>query len=363
VVAAALLAGGAARAELTVKIEAGSELDSNVHRVTTERGAQEAAAGGRLGLRLASRVQTGARAALRVSAVAAAKLYPGESASTENVGVLAGDARWDVALGAAAPGVRLSYYDADVAENTGTGAGVDHDFRTGAALAALTLRSDDDHRLELTAGGRFFVYKPDDAFDFHGAQLGAALGRRVRSEDATWELAYAVSYSVSERSYRGKALANLREEDEPPVLHVTDLDRADLFHDLAAEVSYTRAFIASLRYALQYNDSNSYGQSLVRHRVEVSGTAEAFAEIFLTAKVVVVVNQFLDALLLAGDVGTFTTIEDEARNAIILHATRDLGRALTVEARYAFYANPFAEAALEYRRHTLYLGFVYRFGD
>ena len=79
------------------------------------------------------------------------------------------------------------------------------------------------------------------------------------------------------------------------------------------------------------------------------------------AKLVLVVNQFLDALLLTGDVGTFITIEDEARNAAILHLTRDLSSRLTVEARYAFYANPFARASLEYRRHTLYLGLVYTF--
>jgi hypothetical protein len=252
-----------------------------------------------------------------------------------------------------------------VAESTGTGAGLDHDFRTGAAAAALTLRSDDDHRLEVTAGGRFFEYKPDESFDFHGVLLGATLSRRLRSEDATWELAYGVSYTAAERAYRGQALASFC-GDRPIVascLLPTGIDRADLFHDLGLEVSYTRAFIASLRYGLQYNDSNSFGQSLVRHRVEVSGTAELFFDIVLNAKVVLVVNQFLDALLLAGDVGTFITVEDEARNGVILHATRDLGPAVTLEARYSFYANAFAQAALEYRRHTMYLGIVYRLGD
>lgn len=365
-VAGAVLLAGVARADVTVKVEAGTEVDSNVHRITTERGAEEAAAGARLALRVASLFRPAERHLVRISALAAARLFPSSEASNEDVGVLAADARWDVAVGAAAPGLRLSYYDADVASSTGTGAGVDHDFRTGAAAGALTLRSDDDHRLELTAGGRFFQYKPDPDFDFAGVQLGASLGRRLRSEDATWELSWAASYNVAQRAYGGRALANLCPAGQPiapSCLLVTSADRADLFHDLGFEISYTRAFIAALRYALQINDSNSFGQSLVRHRVEVSGTAELFLDIFVTAKVVLVFNRYLDALLLAGDVGTFITIEDEARNGVILHATRDLSRALTLEARYAFYANPFAQAALEYRRHTFYLGLVYRFGD
>jgi hypothetical protein len=171
---------------------------------------------------------------------------------------------------------------------------------------------------------------------------------------------------VSVRDYGGRALANLCRDDEPiapACLLVTEMTRSDLFHDLGAEVAYTGAFIASLRYGLHLDDSNSFGQSLVRHRVELSGTIELFLDVFLNAKVVLIVNRFLDALLLAGDVGTFITIEDEARNGLILHATRDLGPRLTLEARYAFYTNPFAQAVLDYRRHTLYLGLVIRLGD
>ena len=84
-----------------------------------------------------------------------------------------------------------------------------------------------------------------------------------------------------------------------------------------------------------------------------SATTAAVWDVFVTGKLVVQFNQFLDPLLLSGDVGTFVTIEDENRNAVILHATRDIGRRLTAEARYAYYSNPFATEELAFSRHTV----------
>jgi hypothetical protein len=185
----------------------------------------------------------------------------------------------------------------------------------------------------------------------------------VRSADDTAELAYAAGYTFSQRAYDARALANNCDGTiTPDCLDDTELRRADLFHAFFAEITWTRAFILGARYELQLNDSNSYAQSLVRHRLALTGTTELFAEIVLNAQVVLIVNQYLDTLLLAGDVGTFVTIEDEARNALILHLTRELSDNFAVEARAALYTHPFADEGLEYRRMTVYLGFVYDFG-
>ncbi len=358
------LLGVALAADLTLKLEAGSELDTNVYRTTSEASSGVTAAGGRAAARLAASVRPASRALLRVGALAAAKFFP--EANSANIGVVAADVRLDVAVGRLAPGLRLGYYDAEEAGDAAGGGGLDQDFRTGHAAASLTLRTEDDHRLEATAGGRFFVYKPNGDLDFTGAQLGLSLGRRVRLGDGKDELAYGLGYTLSQRAFAGNALANLCADDvpiAPSCLYLTSRARADLFHDAAVELTFTRAFIVGVRYALQLNDSNSFGQSLVRHRVELSGTAGLFWDLYLNAKVVLIVNRFLDALLLSGDVGTFTTIEDEARNAVILHLTRDIDARLTVEARYAFYANPLSSRELAYRRQTMYVGLVVRFGD
>ncbi len=361
----AALLGVALAADLNLKLEAGSEVDTNVHRTTSEGSAPVTAAGARATIRVGASARPGERSLFRMAALAAARVWSGENASSANVAVASADARYDIAFGRLAPGVRASYYEAAEAGSLSGSPGLDQDFRTGSAAATLTLRTEDDHRLEAAAGARFFVYKPNGEFDFTGAQLGATLARRVRLGEGDDELTYALGYTMSQRAFSGQALANQCSPGETIMvkcLYVTTLPRADLFHDAAVEVTWTRAFILGLRYSLQVNDSNSFGQSLVRHRVELSGTTELFADLYLNAKVILIVNQYLDALLLGGDVGTFTTIEDEARNAVILHLTRDVSERVTLEARYAYYANPFASRELAYRRQTFYLGMVVSWG-
>jgi hypothetical protein len=126
---------------------------------------------------------------------------------------------------------------------------------------------------------------------------------------------------------------------------------------------YTGDRIYAGRYELQVLDSNSYGQSLVRHRLELTVTSELAAGVLVTARGVVQYNVFLDAQLVPDDdnAQTFVSIEDENRNALVLHASRELAGGWTAEARYAFYSNEFATEEIRFRRQTGYLGLVYRY--
>jgi hypothetical protein len=356
VVLGALVATAAhADPEWTLQLEAGSELDTNVHRTATDTAPALTAVDGRIGARLGLRARPGADGVLGLQAVAAAKAFVGADASTEDVAMVAADARYDLALGDLAPGLRLSYYDAD--DEGGSGLAV----RTNDAAAALTLRTDGPI-LGASAGYRYFAYKPDASFDFRGGHIGVTAAQRLRPGDATWRLDATLAYSAGLRGYDAPALANVcapSTQVTPSCLVATGFARSDLFHDAAIEVVYTGGVILGARYGLQLNDSNSFGQSLVRHRLELSVTADLVLGLVLTAKGVLQLDQYLDALLLGGDVGTFVSVEDEARNGVILHLTRELDDAWLVEARYAFYANAFASQAVAYQRQTAYLGVVY----
>lgn len=346
----------AADPDVTLKIEAGSEVDSNVHRAPSGSNVQSAA-DGRFGVHLDLLGKAGEHGRYALDAVAAGKAFAGRDASTENVAVTTFDGRYDLDAGLLVPGIRLAYYEAfgDVANVLA--------LRTGDAGASLALHAG-ELRVAPVFGWRFFTYKPDRAFDFDGPHVGLSIGQRVRAEDASWQLAWAAAYSASVRRYGAAVLANFCGAGAPVTpscLSVTTIDRTDLFHDVAVDLTYTGAFILGLRLGLQVNESNSFGQSLVRGRVELSGTAELVWDIVVTARVILQVDSYVDGLLLGGDVGTFTTIEDEARNAVILHVTRDLSDSWALEARLAAYANPFAAEALAYRRETAYLGLVYSF--
>ena len=383
-----LLAGDApatAAPRVSAELEAAGELDSNPHR-EGEGGTQaiEAAGVARTGaqLRLSQRL---GRHAYRVRFAGAVKKFFGEDAEAEDVAVASGDARWNLVTSDenVIVGVRGSYYEAfertttvDVELPDGGTAqrSLDLDFRTGDAAAQLALAGEDGDRLTASAGWRTFHYKPSAAFDFRGPFLGLTwtraweLGDDAQLEDDPRSIETSASLGTQLRGYDGTGYTNICPDyegaDDPELcLVASGRARRDLFHSASMELTYTGRRIVGLRYELHVNDSTSFGESLIRHRVELSGTSALFAGIVGTARLLVQVNQFLDPALRAGDRGTFVTIEDEGRNAVLLHATRDLTDGLAVEARYAFYSNEFSQAETSYRRHVATLGLVVHLGD
>jgi hypothetical protein len=305
---------------------------------------------------------------LQVSAVAAAKKFIGpDHADDEDVAVLTGDVRYDVRA-ASAPlvlGARLAYYDAIERGNPAED-GPDHDFRTGDAALSLTLLGESTQHATLVAGMRAFQYKPAARYDFVGEHAQLEWRKTFEpaedSDEPTWDVG--AWYGLARRAYDDDARADVCAP--APVVDIVEclvrmpgVARVDLAHNAGAELVYTGERIYSARYEATVSLSNSYGESLVRHRLELSATSETFFSVFVTARAVVQVNQFFDPVLLTFDIGKLT-IEDENRNSINLHATRDLGAHWAVEARYAFYSNEFATQALTFRRQTAYLGLVWR---
>jgi hypothetical protein len=352
--------------KLKLALEAGTELDSNPKR-ETESYAPVPAAVGRGGIRFSLGWRPASRRTLQLSAVAAAKKFVGGShADDEDVAVLTGDLRYDQRA-ASAPlvlGARLAYYDA-IERGNPVADGPDHDFRTGDAALSLTLVGENAQHVGLVAGVRAFQYKPAARYDFVGEHAQLEWRKTFEpAEDAdapSWELG--AWYGLARRGYDDDARADVcaPAPQVPPecLVRMPGVARVDLAHNAGAEVVYTGERIYAARYEATVSLSNSFGESLVRHRLELSATSETYFSIFVTARAVVQVNRFFDPVLLTFDIGKLT-IEDENRNSINLHATRDLGTHWSVEARYAFYSNEFATQALVFRRQTAYLGLVWR---
>ena len=228
----------------------------------------------------------------------------------------------------------------------------------------------DQHHVVAAFGYRDFVYKPDSDFDWRGEHLRIGYRNTVWRGDPETEKAASIelgaSYALGRRGYRGAAFANScapGEPIEPQCFMPTDSARADLNHTVSVSAAYTGERIYSARYELQANDSNSFGQSLIRQRLELSLTSELFGSgVFATAKVAVLFNHFLDPLLLARDVSaqTFDSIDDENRNSASVHASRALLGRWSAEARYALFTNEFATQERTFRRQTIYAGLIYK---
>jgi hypothetical protein len=379
VVAAALVGAnpalaGADGAEVT--LEAGSEYDSNVHHTEVVDATTDPVVASplvRFGGRLRRAWRSGQNRRAALAAVVAAKLFAEAEGGSENVTALALDGTYDVGLPArrAVVTARGSYYDAFGVDALGEGPNTARTFAVADGGGALTLAGPGSHRVSAHGGWRHFRYKPDHDFDWNGPTYGLRYATALWRDEADGEadatsVDVVASYRLERRGFQGGAFDNGCAEGtpvEPACFVPTGLSRIDLLHAAAAEITYTGDRMYSGRYEVQVNDSNSFGQSLVRHRFELTLTSELPAEIFATAKLIIQYNTFLDELLLARDVSalTFVSIEDENRNALVLHAARDVTATWTVEARYALFTNEFATEEVKFRRQTGYLGLIYRF--
>lgn len=337
-------------------VEAGAELDSNVQRIEVdpESGADPIAApAGRAGAKFAG---TGERDWGRwtVGGQGLARVVGHPQDLGENVGVVAGEGRWDrgAGQGTARVGVRASYYD--VLPLLGGGAA--RAFAIGGADGLVILGGSGGERFALSAGYRDFRYKPDDDFDWRGLAVGlrfvTPLGRG---------LDLSAGYRLERRGFRGLAFTSGCGPMDPigPTCFVpTSIQRADLHQVAEAEIVYTGDVVAGGGYQLTYNDSSSYGQSLVRHRLSASLTAKLPRRVFATAIATLQLDQYLDPLVLAADVSnqTFTSIEEENRSALSVRLSRRLGGKWAAEARWAFYADSLSQDDLEFRRQLVYGG-------
>jgi hypothetical protein len=388
--AAAIAAGAPARAaaqeagaddevDWNLQIEGGSEYDSNVHRVETSDGRPGNVVGSplaRLGARQRLTWRRNPRERLSLSSHGGLKLFTSDDGQTENVAILSADGGydWGVPSRGAIVGLSGSYYDAipyevsDSMESSGSRA-----FRTVNGEASATLVGPSGHRLAALAGYRVFHYKPDSDLDWQGEHVGLVYqstfwrGDPDVDDDAA-SIDLSAGYRVERRDFddiaRTSTCAN-QDSPNPNCAAPTTLERADLNHAIAAEAVYTGRRVYSARYELQINDSNSLGESLVRQRLRLSLTTELFKDLYLTAEGTVLVHIYLDPLLVARDEQalTFVSIDEENRNSLSLHLSRPIAAGWALEGRYAIYSNEFTNQELTFRRQTVYLGAVYRYGD
>lgn len=375
--AAAPARAGELRWELA--LEAGSEYDSNFRLL--QQGAEGAAAGeaGSAAApvaRAGSRLQldwAGRRQGAALDAFVGAKMH-GAGGQSEDVAIVQAAGRYQHRLrDSAVLAAALSYHDLlghNLLDRAGGGSGGRNYASAGAALE-LAVSGPAGHRLVGLVGVRDFRYKPDEEFDWTGEQYGllhrATVWRGDDGEEPR-QLEVSTGYKLERRAYQGQALGNICPDGhvQPGCAAPSGRRRSDFNHRLTLDLSYGGESIWSGRYELERNDSSSFGPySYLRHRLELGVTTELPAALFLTAKVAVQFNTFDQPLYLAdsADGDTFLSIEEENRNALLLHLERELGRRLSLELRYSFFTNEFTSEQVGFRRHVLYAGLVCSFGS
>jgi hypothetical protein len=349
----------------TVTGEGGAEVDTNVQRVETGPGLMTAPVEApvlRFGAKLVHTGKLGGGGyALSMSDLT--RLVGNNDVNVENVTMLAGDARWLHPIGdrPVSAGIGLTAIDAlGVSDPVGA-----RTFRVLGADALLALRGSDDHRLTLGVGGRAFHYKPDPQYDYTGPSVTARLDSTLwQSPDTSRSVELATTLGFEARTYNGTAFADgcpPGSRPDPACFVATELARRDRYARAGVELTYVGHQVAAIGYQLTVIDSNSFGQSLARHRVIASGTT-SWGDVYATLLAILQIDQYLDGLILERDLQhtEFTNIEDENRSSLQLRVARKLSPEWALEVRAAVWRNIGVNTAeLDFSREVLSLGFVY----
>jgi len=355
-----------ARAEpWTVTMETGAEADTNVERVETVAGAMTeriAAPVGRVGARFEHKGQAlGGTYALGASALA--RLVASGQARSENVMLYAGEARWlhPIESRPVAAGLSITAADA-LAITGGTGA---RTFLNLGADGLLVLGNGEDRSLTLAFGGRDFSYKPSHAFDWQGMAANARLYVVLwQTSGKTRTLELTTTFGFEERTYASNALSDVCQpgaSPDPRCYDGTSLTRRDRYQRASFELDWVGAIAATVGYQLTVIDSNSYGQSLVRHRIMTSGTVELADKLFGTATATLQIDQYPDGVLFEKNIQhqEFTNLEDENRSSLQLRIARALSAAWSLEARGVVWRDFGNTGEASFRRELIYAGVIY----
>ena len=268
----ALLDGARADPSPTLTAEGGGEVDSNVSRVESRPGRERIAASvGRLGAKLDHRgTLAGGSYVLQWSALARFVASTQQAAASESSALVLGDARWlhPIAERPVSAGIGVTAVDASaLAVSNGS-----RTFRSLGADALLVLRGNEDRSLTFAFGARRFTFKPLSALDYAGPAASVRLDMTLwESAGGTRTIDLTAIAGIEARGYDSNALANACPDDAPPDPQMcsapTSLPRRDRYHRIGADLTWAGRVVAAIGYQLAVTDSNSFGQSFVRHRI------------------------------------------------------------------------------------------------
>jgi len=355
----------------TLRAEVGLEYDTNAHRTELVTGANNppiiASPLERLVLAgtLSDLIADGQL--LTLGATAAGKIYDAPAASDEDVAIAQSSLAWAKALGPRAT-LTLSggYYEAFQAPAKNlVDASEQRDFRSLASTAQLGWIAAAHFDLSIIAGYRNFLFKPDRDDDFDAPTVAAEL-RWVRQtdDDADWEASTGAAYE--HRTFGGPALT----PDCPTTLKIPpgfvcagpDLRRDDF---LTSHLDFQRVggVLVGAGYAFQYNRSNSFGETVMRHIVTARFAAPLPGGLTLAARGELLFAHYAEpqpigATPAGNSFSSIEAIEDENRSSVRVDLSHGLGDQLRLIVRYTFYANELGNASLSYRRQTLLLSLV-----
>ncbi len=342
------------------RIEDGLEYDTNPSRAESIAGGdlQPASPASLLTRLVASgslSTPLGERNVLAASGALGGKWFIDGAARADNVSVVQGTATDSLRLGQRTQvDLTGAYYDVYQRRSFDL-----PDFRSTAPSLRLDQGLGKSILASLGAGYRWFTFKPDGDYTFAAPTAFVAIRQTLPGDllsgGADWE--WSAGGSVEERNFDGPACTATGCGDQAGVSR--HRDRFWIGH---AEFSRTGSWLFGLGAAMHINQSNSYGEALLRGLFHARAVIPLPWGLSLSARGEVVATRYADPLTFVQPVVGLpsTSIEDEARSTFRVDLARLVEGRLELGARYVYYTSAPTSGALGYRRQTvlLYLAFL-----
>src|SRR5262249_55341333 len=134
--------------------------------------------------------------------------------------------------------------------------------------------------------------------------------------------------------------------------------RSDLYVAGGGGYRYRGRFHVGVEYRYSAQLSNSFGQTLLRHRVAVSGGVALPVDLLLLAQAALQSPQFPDQIFLSQDL--LLAAAAETLSSVSVKLPRPMTSWLERELRYGLYQGVLPNNGLRYLRHTAPLGATVR---
>lgn len=192
-----------------------------------------------------------------------------------------------------------------------------------------------------------FVYWPSAEATFGGPEAGATVRYRL---DSRHSLALSGEYGARLFSVPRRP----RPEQPAPSGR-----RVDQVLSASASWSWRGPLALAATYAFQHQGSNSYGETVLRHRLTASAGLRLPWQLFLLAQGSLGLFRYPDGVYLSGDL--LLLEDDEAQNSLSLRLARPVEGHLDLELTWAVYATQLpGSSGLSYLRQVGGVGLTWR---
>ncbi|HVG63553.1 MAG TPA: hypothetical protein VNA24_33615 [Hyalangium sp.] len=221
------------------------------------------------------------------------------------------------------------------------------DYSDLGADAFLEYAPDVRVALRVRAGPHRFVYRADSRASFGGPELGF-LGRyRFNRRHSL-----SVFGEYGSRRY-GVEAAPPPQSDEP-----SPGRRRDGALLAGAGYTYRGPLALGLTYSFQEISSNSFGETVLRHRLSGSAGLRLPWNVTLLAQGALGISHYPDGIFLSPEITLVE--EDEGQNSLSLKLARPMSEHLDVEVSYGVYGTNLPTLRLSYFRQVLGVGLTWR---